>query len=486
MELSDSAPRFAEQMLQSLPYLDQNGPPWPQMPETFPAPFSWKDDTALSACFVAILLVTALANIIFCLPQRPSASETESNSASQAQQLKEGRVDTLALTGLRGFAALHVAVGHYCSFSPLHVDLIGGASMSFFYLLSGFVMTLGYAKDLLAAEGSVSFRDFNKRRFWRNRFARLFPMYMLTNALYFVALHFGSQGQAAGPLLSSTDFDFNLILTILGLNMWIFPIDAWLPVDAKKCCSHSVALPTNFVTWTVQTMAVFYIIFPYMLPWLKAVKRRRLMIHVLFWLQATTFLAIFRGFNVSYWTARAWPLSRIPVFAMGCLSAVERMHGGGHVTFRLRSGGSEPRRWGWRASVLGLCYVLLLAAGVVMNQVPVKDPNLAMRRDPMVRAFWEALVPLLFIDLILALTHCGENGILARLCRSKPMEWMGDIAMSFYMVHITVLLVVVECLPGKFKDLTNWVVLGSFAGAVFMGWFLTKFFEDPCRKCLRA
>ena len=24
-----------------------------------------------------------------------------------------------------------------------------------------------------------------------------------------------------------------------------------------------------------------------------------------------------------------------------------------------------------------------------------------------------------------ALTHCGENGILARLCRSKPMEWMG-------------------------------------------------------------
>lgn len=42
----------------------------------------------------------------------------------------------------------------------------------------------------------------------------------------------------------------------------------------------------------VQTMAVFYIVFPYMLPWLKAVKRRRLMIHLLFWLQAATFLSI--------------------------------------------------------------------------------------------------------------------------------------------------------------------------------------------------
>ena len=89
-----------------------------------------------------------------------------------------------------------------------------------------------------------------------------------------------------------------------------------------------------------------------------------------------------------------------------------------------------------------------------------------------------------------ALTHCGENGILARLCRSKPMEWMGcsarkrievqvssfnqalgaerrvseeqrnsgDIAMSFYMVHITVLFVVAECIlavrctKGNFLD----------------------------------
>ena len=40
---------------------------------------------------------------------------------------------------------------------------------------------------------------------------------------------------AAGPLLSSTDFDFNLILTILGLNMWIYPMDVghlgWIHQD---------------------------------------------------------------------------------------------------------------------------------------------------------------------------------------------------------------------------------------------------------------
>lgn len=45
-------------------------------------------------------------------------------------------------------------------------------------------------------------------------------------------------------------------------------------------------------------MAGFYIVFPYMLPWLKAVKRRCLMIHVLFWLQAATFLSIDSGLNL--------------------------------------------------------------------------------------------------------------------------------------------------------------------------------------------
>ena len=210
-------------------------------------------------------------------------------------------------------------------------------------------------------------------------------------------------------------------------------------------------------------MAVFYIVFPYMLPWLKAVKKRRLMIHLLFWLQAVTFLsiasklnwdchhtiwrearhwnlgveipfvhcfvaapqlqhgtsaylrkcseyilslsqlrcetthqvrdrhvlkAIFacssmlcstihfecsqvmigtfgaNNFSVAYWTARAWPLSRIPVFGMGCLSAVERMHGGG--VFRCVAGLSQLIADGRGLSfvVTPLCSDWITAVGV--------------------------------------------------------------------------------------------------------------------------
>jgi hypothetical protein len=41
------------------------------------------------------------------------------------------RVDTAALTGMRGAAALHVAVSHYMSFSEIQIDGMGGAAMPF-------------------------------------------------------------------------------------------------------------------------------------------------------------------------------------------------------------------------------------------------------------------------------------------------------------------------------------------------------------------
>ena len=54
--------------------------------------------------------------------RRPSLQSNESRPS------KPRRVDTSALTGVRGLAAMHVAVGHMFSFSTLRLDLIGGAA----------------------------------------------------------------------------------------------------------------------------------------------------------------------------------------------------------------------------------------------------------------------------------------------------------------------------------------------------------------------
>ena len=90
-------------------------------------------------------------------------------------------LNTGALDGLRGLAALHIVSYHYArsrwsrmDLTPLGLpngmDLLGEGTVSFFYLLSGFVLAVNYV-------GSLDVPVFLVRRL-----ARLLPMYYFANA----------------------------------------------------------------------------------------------------------------------------------------------------------------------------------------------------------------------------------------------------------------------------------------------------------------
>ena len=295
---------------------------------------SWRDATAETQP----LLVTAPAPASGPKPQR--------------RQMKARRVDTSALTGVRGLAAIHVAAGHMFSFSTLRLDLIGGAAMPFFYLLSGFVMTLGYGQseyaaqkcccmDALEVEGGGG-KQFNKGSFWRNRFARLAPVYFLTNSIH-VALTWPSGGMDTQGGIAGTSGPHAALLgavcSVFGVNTWFLPF-------------FDVGLPPNSVCWTITTMAFFYWVFPYALPrmqrlssadrswWIVQFYWWQLVAYVLGFLWAgavpvpsfeyrnlteTPVLEFVQEEQLGYWIARAWPVTRVMVFFMGCLAALNRL-----------------------------------------------------------------------------------------------------------------------------------------------------------------
>jgi len=420
-------------------------------------------------------------------------------------------VDTVALTGLRGLAALHVALGHYSSFSVLGLDLIGGASMSFFYLLSGFVMTLGYAsappsaatwEGRATADAAPGAVILDQRRFWKNRFARLFPMYLLTNAAGLALQVFwywqSSAWPGIGPLLA------NFALVVLGLNMWLYPLNAWIGLP-----EHQVMLPFNLVSWTVQTMSFFYLVFPALLPWLHGVRRRQAAIRLLFCLQSFTFMSVLLMGSLwvendgwAYWTARAWPFGRLPVFVMGCLAALERAHGDEAAQGtcccprrRRAAGGEQPdaAAWSRRATLLGTTYLCVLAAGAASMRAVVacmdSSPTGIMsgtKAFVLIRGACEAFVPLLFVDLITALTRCGSEGAAARLCRWAPVQKFGDLSMTVYLVHLLVLTGLMSvCLKGM-ASAPLWLCGVSLLLSVLLGWLLANYFEAPCRRRLRG
>src|SRR6516165_6347155 len=106
--------------------------------------------------------------------------EGKVTSIQQVEMTKPARLN--ALTGLRSFAAVNIVLFHFSNpqwFGWLAPVVNSGyASVSFFILLSGFV--LGYNYNARARAGEL-----NTKRFYEARFTRLYPIYLLSLILAF-------------------------------------------------------------------------------------------------------------------------------------------------------------------------------------------------------------------------------------------------------------------------------------------------------------
>lgn len=176
------------------------------------------------------------------------------------------RLDTRSLDGLRGLAAMHVAIGHYVSFTGLagrFSDLQAGSSMGLFYLLSGFVMALGYGqkavrpshwlrlrqvllrllrRGLLLPPFCVSRADaaadapiFAGRRFLCKRMARMLPVYLLTNlaSLPAIMLMLGMAGLGRNEIASAAGFSGTITFTLTSSWVKTRPRRAKLTVNSR-------------------------------------------------------------------------------------------------------------------------------------------------------------------------------------------------------------------------------------------------------------
>jgi len=147
-----------------------------------------------------------------------------------------------ALTGLRCFAAVNIVFFHFSNpqsfgiFAP--VVNAGYASVSFFILLSGFVLAYNYAGRARAGE-------LDKVRFWEARFTRLYPIYFLSLLLSWqvVPLEYAVHTHRM--------FWTGMILSPLLLQGWV----------------PSVATFLNTPAWTMSAESFYYILFPWLARW---------------------------------------------------------------------------------------------------------------------------------------------------------------------------------------------------------------------------
>lgn len=297
--------------------------------------------------------------------------------------MRSPRLDSL--TGLRFPAALAVFAFHaalHAAPGSIHdvasaVAGRGYVGVSFFFVLSGFVLTWSH--------GDAD----TPRAFYRRRFARIAPVYWLCLAAA-VLLISAAGGDPVGTVRDS-------LASAVGLQ-------AWFPAE-------SIHYAANGPGWSISAEMFFYASFPLLIVG-AASRRGRVVLAVTALLLAVGPALVLRPTDSALDSGAAWllyvfPLTRIADFIVGILLAKALLAG-------------------WRSS-MGLTPALLLAAAayVVTGYVPV----------------WATvnLVTLVPFALVIAAAATADLDGRPTPWRTVRARRLGEWSFAFYLVHGIVL-----------------------------------------------
>jgi len=363
------------------------------------------------------------------------------------------RVERLdALTSLRFFAALYVLAFHYRTLflgetSTTDVLSLGYSGVTFFFLLSGFILSYNY-KSVDFSEGQAV------RAYLLARVARIYPVFLVS---LLVSLPFFIKAvlQSHAPhhdLLAAVA----VILTPLGLH-------AWMP---------GAACALNCPSWSISTEFFFYVMFPLIFA---PILRRPMA-----WCAATAVcLLITWGLFGLIWAAYGhgyaltgaqahndnttnlisqfvmyFPLGRLPDFIFGILLFV----------FWSRGGRAHP-------------FVLLgvsVATALLLLTAQSAIPDVVLHNG---------LTAVVWAPLILA----GASMRRGPLCWSVPV-FLGRISYSLYLFHMPVALTVLAVnkywLGGVFSVLPHGAALGTAMLAIGVAAIVYLTIEEPGRRAI--
>lgn len=301
-----------------------------------------------------------------------------------------------ALTSVRFFAAIYVALFHMVRpytqwgwFAGMFEN--GYLGVSFFFLISGFILTYSHAQEYEAGLG-------RPEKFWIARFARIYPVYFLS-MLY------------AG-WLSRAEFQHGLhslayIADLLVVQSWSVRMVNYFNVPA----------------WTISVEAFFYLVFPFLVMRLRPRSAARAALGVgVFWILAIALpaYATLRFPGPAWHEAstdagagfifrlRRLPLVMLPQFLAGISL------GWWFVRFRPTERASAWLAWGGTTATI---VALFLA-----------------NHMPFILLHNGLLIPL-FAAVLLGL--CQKNAI-SRLLGWAPLVLLGEASFALYMFHFLI------------------------------------------------
>jgi peptidoglycan/LPS O-acetylase OafA/YrhL len=378
---------------------------------------------------------------------------TEASNTTVHPKVKELH----GLTFLRFVAALFVVLYHYVGNStdiPAGVVKsllsLGYTGVTFFFLLSGFILAYNYEHVDFRASGSV-------RKYLWARFARIYPLYLLSLAVGLGPYLFAIVKPEIHPTLHKL-YLLDLILAPLSLQ-------AWVPGAASAINSPS---------WSISAEFFFYACFPLLLRWVVAAPRLWLGISLAYWL----------GINViTYVLWNAWGPQGVTVVMPHPLDAVSSILLAEFIKFcplfRLPEfiGGILAYFYWKRHShhLKTLPLLVIAAVGFIMLISMSSSLPATLIHNGFSAVVW---LPLIFLG---AQTHLT-------LLTSRLSVFLGKLSFALYLFHVPCLHYV-KAMDKHFlaSSLTPVTVAETaFVLVVVLSGLAHVFIEEPMRRRLQA
>lgn len=332
------------------------------------------------------------------------------------------------ITFTRFIAAIAIVISHYKKDLFLYkipyvseIFLRANVGVSYFFILSGFIMIVAYHK-----KNKIDYREF-----YRNRFARIYPLYIVGLLLYLITKYSGF----------SLD---KLFLYLLGLQ-------SWMPGQV---------LILNFPGWSISVEFLFYLLFPVLYNYLYSKGKKSIwIISVLLWIITQIFSNIYiqssfyeGPHTISHEFISYFPFLHINEFLIGNLAGLFFINNFKEKNYDIP---------------VVLIFISILCSLIF---IPLN--------------FHNGLMAVLFIPLILLISY--NTGFLTTIFALKPFEYLGEISYAIYITHIPLLYILRQLLwTQKYRWDTDTVFWIYLAFLMLSSMFFYQFIEKPLRDYIK-
>jgi len=344
-----------------------------------------------------------------------------------------------ALTPLRFIAAAVVVIFHFGLRGTEYRGFFsaGPQMVSFFFVLSGFVLAFAYYEKMPRLNA-----------YFISRAARILPVYFL--ALVTLWLYY---------LL--TDISPNPIGIALNLTL----TQAWYP---------PLALSMNSPGWSLSIEAFFYLVFPVLLTLFTRSgwgNGPLFFSALVFWL--LTQLVLSSTMEADFFKELAptpslfvhyFPLSHLCSFVLGL---------SGGVWYR-RTSPSIENHW------LSTLFIVLAASLLVFV---LENQRMVYRAVGYKLAFKSSFLSPLYLLLIVAVA--SSRGVIVTALSWRPLVFLGEISYSVYILQFPAFLIYYSLMPESFRTESLAYFLGYFALLLLASAVCYRYFELPLNRYFR-